>query len=73
VAHGRLDSPPGAREGHDPALTDRNIPDNLWWAKAKGGPGNGVHVNEVFPIDPTPLVGAQNWYDCVAVVRKVEA
>jgi anaerobic selenocysteine-containing dehydrogenase len=72
VANGRLDAPPGAREGHDPALKDRNIPDNLWWAKARGGPGNGVHVNDVFPIDPTPLVGAQNWYDCVATVRKVQ-
>ncbi|MCC6464117.1 MAG: molybdopterin-dependent oxidoreductase [Planctomycetes bacterium] len=71
VATAKLSAEANGKEGHDPALTDRNLPDNIWWARSKGGPGNGVHINEVFPIDPTPLVGTQNWYDCVAVVRKV--
>jgi hypothetical protein len=62
---------PGA-EGHEPELLkDRDLPANLWWAQKMGGPGHGVAINDTFPIDPTPLVGAQNWYDCVATVRKV--
>ncbi len=71
VAHGKLAREPNGKAGHDPALQDRDIPDNLWWARAKGGPGNGAAINEAFPIDPTPLTGTQNWYDCVATIRKI--
>lgn len=68
----RPDGPAPGLEGMEPALlTDRDLPANLWWARKKGGPGHGVHINDTFPIDPTPLVGTQNWYDCVATVRKV--
>lgn len=52
---------------------DRDIPDNIWWTKDRGGPGGGVHVNDVLPINPCPLVGGQNWFDNVCRVRKVEA
>jgi hypothetical protein len=39
--------------------------------RKNGGQGNGAAINPTFPIDPAPLVGSQNWYDCVASVRKV--
>ena len=52
-------------------IRDRDIPDNVWWSKARGGPGNGVHINDALPINPAPLVGGQNWYDNVATLKKV--
>jgi hypothetical protein len=58
--------------GMDPKrLADRDIPENVWWAKSKGGIGTGVHINDAMPIAPTPLSGGQMWYDCVCTVRKV--
>lgn len=60
-------------EGMRPELfPDRDLPANLWWARKRGGPGRGIAINDTFPIDPTPLVGTQNWYDCVATVKKVD-
>lgn len=68
----RKDGPaPGAEGMEQEMLKDRDLPANLWWARKKGGPGNGKAINDTFPIDPTPLVGTQNWYDCVATVKKV--
>ena len=58
-----------AKVGDLPA--DRDIPANMWWTKARGGPGGGVYVNDVLPINPCPLVGGQNWFDNVCRVRKV--
>jgi thiosulfate reductase / polysulfide reductase chain A len=71
VASTRLRTPMQGKEGMDEKLTDRDIPNNLWWARSKGGVGNGVHPNDAFPIDPTPLTGTQNWYDNVCTIRKV--
>lgn len=70
----RPDGPIQGIEAMEPELLkDRDLGSNLWWAKKNGGPGNGAAINHTFPIDPTPLVGTQNWYDCVATVRKVAA
>ena len=52
-------------------IQDRDLPANIWWAKEKGGVGNGVHINDALPINPSPLVGGQNWYDNVCTVKKV--
>ena len=53
------------------AIADRDIPDNLWWSKDAGGPGNGVHINDALPVNPSPLVGGQNWFDNVATIKKL--
>jgi len=54
------------------ALQDRDIPDNIWWSRERGGPGNGViGLNDCLPINPSVLVGGQNWFDNVVEVRKV--
>jgi anaerobic selenocysteine-containing dehydrogenase len=52
-------------------IKDRDLPSNVWWAAAEGGPGNGVHTNDALPINPAPLVGGQNWNDNVATIRKL--
>ncbi|MFQ5667789.1 MAG: molybdopterin-dependent oxidoreductase [Candidatus Binatia bacterium] len=53
-------------------LQDPDIPDNIWWARARGGPGNGTRrMNDNLPINPSPLVGGQNWFDNICKVRKV--
>lgn len=60
--------------GRDPSLVvfeDSDALQNLWWSKAKGGPGNGAHINDPMPINPAPLVGGQNWFDNVCRIRKV--
>jgi hypothetical protein len=46
--------------------------DEIWWSKAKGGPGSGVALNHALPINAQPLVGGQNWFDTVCTIRKVE-
>jgi anaerobic selenocysteine-containing dehydrogenase len=70
----RAQAEPVGSVGMAPRLfTDRDLSANLWWARKRGGQGNGAAINHTFPIDPTPLVGTQNWYDCVATVRKVSS
>ncbi len=54
----------------DELPADRDLPSNVWWSKANGGPGGGVAINDALPINPCPLVGGQNWYDNVCRVRK---
>ena len=53
------------------AVQDPDLPNRIWWAKSRGGVGGGVHINDALPINPSPLVGGQNWYDNVCRVRKV--
>ena len=45
---------------------------DLWWARERGGVGNGEALNHVLPINPQPLVGGQNWFDNVCRVRPVQ-
>jgi thiosulfate reductase/polysulfide reductase chain A len=59
------------KEGKSAALTDKDIKDNLWWSKKRGGIGGGVHINDALPINPAPLIGGQNWYDNVCSVEKI--
>ncbi len=55
-------------------LADTDIAENLWWSKAKGGPGNGVQgMNDYLPINPSVLVGGQNWFDNRVSLKKVSA
>lgn len=65
------DAKTSASAGMSPDLADKDIKDNLWWSKAKGGVGGGVCANNVLPINPSPLVGGQNWFDNVCQIRKV--
>ena len=58
-------------EGKSKDLADRDINKNLWWSKARGGIGGGVHINDALPINPAPLIGGQNWYDNVCKVEKI--
>lgn len=60
---------PEGSEGMGEAL-DRDMR-RIWWAKANGGVGNGVAINDALPINPAPLVGGQNWFDNVCRIRKV--
>ena len=45
---------------------------DLWWSKKLGGRGNGTNINAILPINPSPLVGMQGWFDTVCTIRKVE-
>jgi anaerobic selenocysteine-containing dehydrogenase len=45
---------------------------SVWWSTDRGGPGGGVPINDVYPINAQPLVGGQNWFDNVCRVRRVE-
>ncbi|MGF1765465.1 molybdopterin-containing oxidoreductase family protein [Aliivibrio kagoshimensis] len=48
-----------------------HLHDQIWWSKELGGTGNGVPMNDNLPINPSPLVGGQNWFDSICKVRKV--
>ncbi len=50
---------------------DRDYPENIWWRKDKGGIGNGAFINDAIPINPSPMIGGQNWMDTVCDVKKV--
>ena len=57
---------PGFGDLKDPDVTER-----VWWSKARGGVGGGVHLNDALPINPTPLVGGQSWFDNVVTIERV--
>jgi anaerobic selenocysteine-containing dehydrogenase len=62
---------PGFASGK--ATADADVSERVWWSKARGGPGQGRHLNDALPINPTPLVGGQSWFDNVVEIRKVGA
>lgn len=71
VAHdtqGTIDGAPGFDAA---SRADPDIPEHVWWQKSRGGPGNGVYINDAMPICPTPLVGGQAWFDNVCRIRKL--
>jgi len=73
VARADADRPSPARPGFS-SSAETVAPDraeNVWWSKARGGPGNGRHLNDALPINPTPLVGGQSWFDNVVRISKV--
>ena len=45
---------------------------SVWWSKERGGTGGGVAINDIYPINPQPLLGGQNWFDNVCRIRRVE-
>ena len=55
----------------DLAPTPGTLRPDLWWARERGGVGNGEALNDVLPIHPQPLVGGQNWFDTVCRVRRL--
>lgn len=44
----------------------------VWWDKRAGGRGNGVNINAILPINPSPMVGMQSWFDTVCSMKKVK-
>lgn len=46
--------------------------DDIWWSASRGGTGNGTRgMNDNLPINPSPLIGGQCWYDNICQIRKV--
>lgn len=65
----------GQREtakGMGPAPRFDDLETGVWWDKRAGGRGNGVNINAILPINPSPMVGMQSWYDTVCSIKKVE-
>lgn len=57
--------------GPEPKYDD--LEHGLWWDERHGGRGNGVNINAILPINPSPLVGMQSWYDTVCSIKKTGA
>jgi len=55
--------------GAEPRVDD--LRNGVWWDEKHGGRGNGVNINAILPVNPSPLVGMQSWFDTVCSVRKV--
>jgi thiosulfate reductase/polysulfide reductase chain A len=55
--------------GPEPHIDD--LRNGVWWDERNGGRGNGVNINAILPVNPSPLVGMQSWFDTVCSVRKV--
>lgn len=66
-------SDPGRKDVYNVAglPKDRDYPANIWWRKDKGGSGNGAYINDAIPINPSPMIGGQNWMDTVCDVKKI--
>lgn len=72
IARADMERKSPAAEGIDAeTLADPDVTERIWWSKKQGGPGNGRHLNDALPINPTPLVGGQSWFDNVVSIRKV--
>lgn len=50
---------------------DADLSEHLWWDQKSGGKGAGFNVNEILPIQPTPITGMQAWFDTVCKIQKV--
>lgn len=72
VARGGDPAPSPGRAGMAEGLPGRKtLAESVWWSRENGGPGNGVAINHVYPINAQPLVGGQNWFDNVCRIRRV--
>jgi len=72
VARGGDSAPSPGAPGMIPDQPGQHeLAQSVWWSKSKGGPGAGVAINHVYPINAQPLVGGQNWFDNVCRVRRV--
>jgi thiosulfate reductase/polysulfide reductase chain A len=73
IARGGDPTPSEASPGMNDGTPGRSeLAESVWWSKQRGGPGGGVAINHVYPINPQPLVGGQNWFDTVCRVRRVQ-
>jgi thiosulfate reductase / polysulfide reductase chain A len=50
---------------------DSDLVSRVWWDRATGGRGAGYNINAILPIQPSPLVGMQAWYDTTCTIRRV--
>lgn len=64
-------APPHPGTATDGSLDDPDVSERIWWSRGAGGPGGGRPLNDALPINPTPLVGGQSWFDNVVSLRKV--
>ena len=62
----------GAIKSMGPEARFDDLEYGVWWDKRAGGRGNGVNINAILPINPSPLVGMQSWFDTVCSIKKVE-
>jgi anaerobic selenocysteine-containing dehydrogenase len=75
--HGRVGTARRGRRQDLPAWNDdviaedQDIRDDIWWDRRNGGTGAGYNINAILPIQPSPLVGMQGWYDTVCTLRRV--
>jgi hypothetical protein len=69
VARADMDTPSAARAGFGD-VKDADVTERVWWSKGRGGSGGGRHLNDALPINPTPLVGGQSWFDNVVSIQK---
>ena len=53
------------------STSKEDLHNEIWWSKERGGTGNGVAMNDFMPINPSPLVGGQNWFDNICEIRKI--
>jgi anaerobic selenocysteine-containing dehydrogenase len=60
-------------KGMGPAARFDDLETGLWWDERHGGRGNGVNINAILPINPSPLVGMQSWFDTVCSIKKIGA
>lgn len=74
---GRAATATGGRRTDNPSYAPAGVADDpdlvhqLWWAKAAGGKGAGYNINRILPIQPSPLLGMQGWFDTVCTIRRV--
>ena len=72
IARGGDPAPSAASPGMTEGLPDQSdLASSVWWSKDRGGTGGGLAINDVYPINATPLVGGQNWFDNVCRARRV--
>jgi thiosulfate reductase / polysulfide reductase chain A len=77
IFHGRASTALRGRRGKSAGWNDelgsedQDLVDDIWWDPRKGGTGAGYNINAILPIQPSPLVGMQGWYDTVCTLRKV--
>ena len=69
VARADMETPSKGEAGFGTEC-DADVTDRVWWSKKRGGSGGGRHLNDALPINPTPLVGGQSWFDNVVAIEK---
>jgi thiosulfate reductase / polysulfide reductase chain A len=69
----QLQGQSGAVQAMGPEARFDDLEYGLWWDKRSGGRGNGVNINAILPINPSPMVGMQSWFDTVCSIKKIGA